>query len=354
MSRWAWAADALLAAAIAAVAVAEVVSGGSGDTIGVFPVAPKPFPPAVHASPQDWQAVAAAFTGLPLVFRRRFPLSAFWIVVVAALLMRRDAVHAERSATIALGAGLLAAYSAAMYSPHRKSMVASLVAGAGLIGLFHDETLPHVTATYIPFAVLLGVGLTANVVYNSRQRIHALEAEQETTTRLAIERERARIASELHDVVTHNVSVMVIQAGAARKVLDTAPEQARQALLAVEAGGRAAMAELRHAMGLLTGSEPASSEDLSPQPGLDQVPVLADRMRDAGVTVDVHLAGTPVPATSGPRPGRLPSRAGSPDQRGEARGRRHRGGQHRLPGSGNGAHRCRRRRRHPDRSGHRR
>jgi signal transduction histidine kinase len=243
--------------------------------------------------------VAAVFTGLPLVFRRRFPLSAFWIVVVAALLMRRDAVHAERAATIALGAGLVAAYSAAMYSPHRKSMVASLVAGAGLIGLFHKETLPHVTATYIPFAVLLGVGLTANVLYNSRQSIHALEAEQETTTRLAIERERARIASELHDVVTHNVSVMVIQAGAARKVLDTAPEQARQALLAVEAGGRAAMAELRHTMGLLTGSEPASSEDLSPQPGLDQVPVLADRMRDAGVTVEVHVEGTPVRLPAG-------------------------------------------------------
>jgi signal transduction histidine kinase len=88
---------------------------------------------------------------------------------------------------------------------------------------------------------------------------------------------------------------MVVQAGAARKVLDRAPEQAREALLAVEAGGRAAMTELRHVIGLLTidsdGDELATTADLAPAPGLDQVPALAARIREAGVPVALTMTG---------------------------------------------------------------
>ncbi|HZD98322.1 MAG TPA: histidine kinase, partial [Micromonosporaceae bacterium] len=95
---------------------------------------------------------------------------------------------------------------------------------------------------------------------------------------------------ELHDVVGHNVSVMIIQAGAARKMLDLDPDQAREALLAVEAGGRAAMTELRQVIGVLTVD--ADGTDLAPQPGLQQLPVLAARVRDTGVPVTLTLAGT--------------------------------------------------------------
>jgi signal transduction histidine kinase len=150
--------------------------------------------------------------------------------------------------------------------------------------------------------VLVPLGLLANTMHTWKQRARAAEEEQQAATRLAVEHERARIARELHDVVTHNVSVMVVQAGAARKVMDAAPEQAREALLAVEAGGRAAMAELRHVMGLLTmngdGSEP-SAIDLAPQPGLDQLPMLAERVRATGVPVEVFVTGTPTPLPPG-------------------------------------------------------
>jgi signal transduction histidine kinase len=140
----------------------------------------------------------------------------------------------------------------------------------------------------VTFLGLSSVGLAANAIYTWRQRARTLEHEQEATTRLAVDRERARLARELHDVVTHNVSVMVVQAGAARKVLDTAPELAKEALLAVEAGGRAAMNELRQAIGLLTID--AEGIDLTPQPGLEQLPALAGRVRESGVPVTLVVA----------------------------------------------------------------
>jgi signal transduction histidine kinase len=141
-----------------------------------------------------------------------------------------------------------------------------------------------------------------------RTRLSTLEREQAEALRRAVEHERAHIARELHDVVTHNVSVMVIQAGAARKVMDTAPDQAREALLAVEASGRAAMSELRHVMGLLTMTATATDTrsrgsatmaDLAPQPSLDQVDVLVARVRDTGLPVELTVAGQPRPLPSG-------------------------------------------------------
>jgi signal transduction histidine kinase len=95
----------------------------------------------------------------------------------------------------------------------------------------------------------------------------------------------------------------MVQAGAARKVMAAAPEKAHEALLAVESGGRAAMTELRHVMGLLTmnGDDPAraATEDLTPTPGLAQVPALTARIRDAGVPIELTVTGQPVPLPAG-------------------------------------------------------
>ncbi|MCL2394029.1 MAG: histidine kinase, partial [Acidimicrobiaceae bacterium] len=241
-----------------------------------------------------WQPVVAALTALPLAARRRYPLPVFWVVIAATLLLH-GGVHSGRTAAYTLISTLFAAYSAATYSAHRRVAVASVVVGAGLIGFYHRETLPSIGSTYFPFVVVAGVGLAANVIYTWKQRIRTLEAEQAVKTRQAIEQERARIARELHDVVTHNVSMMVIQAGAARKILDQAPDQAREALLSVEAGGRTAMTELRHVMDLLTlagdGPESAVTADLAPQPGLEQVGALVERVRQAGVPVDLTING---------------------------------------------------------------
>ncbi|SEG99992.1 Histidine kinase-, DNA gyrase B-, and HSP90-like ATPase [Nonomuraea solani] len=130
-----------------------------------------------------------------------------------------------------------------------------------------------------------------------------LERERERAARSAVDAERARIAAELHDIVSHNVSLMVVQAGAAREVLPTMPGTAETALKAVEAAGRDAMTELRHLLGLLApaqdGTDPPAGDDLAPQPGLGQLGALADRIAFAGLPVEVRISGEPRPVPAG-------------------------------------------------------
>ncbi|MFB7108468.1 sensor histidine kinase [Streptomyces sp. NPDC056291] len=142
-----------------------------------------------------------------------------------------------------------------------------------------------------------------------------LERERASAARTAVAAERDRIARELHDIVSHNVSLMVVQAGAAREVLDTMPDEAAAALRAVEDAGRGAMTDLRHLLGLLAPSqsgEDTGYEDLvegaegdrgaagpAPQPGLDRLGPLVDRISFAGLPVEVRISGEPRPLPEG-------------------------------------------------------
>ncbi|WP_231618690.1 sensor histidine kinase [Nonomuraea sp. SBT364] len=130
-----------------------------------------------------------------------------------------------------------------------------------------------------------------------------LERERESAARTAVEAERSRIARELHDIVSHNVSLMVVQAAAAREVLPTMPGEAEAALKAVEGAGRDAMTELRHLLGLLAPSQSGDDEpyggDLAPQPSLSRLGPLIDRIAFAGLPVDVRVSGEPRPLPAG-------------------------------------------------------
>ncbi|MCX5206166.1 histidine kinase [Streptomyces sp. NBC_00237] len=130
-----------------------------------------------------------------------------------------------------------------------------------------------------------------------------LERERESATRAAVDAERARIASELHDIVSHNVSVMVVQAGAAREVLTTLPEEAAAAMSAVETAGRNTMTELRHLLGLLAPAQNGEDEpydvDLSPQPSLSRLGPLVDKIAFAGLPVEMRVSGEPRPLPTG-------------------------------------------------------
>ncbi|MFC9294966.1 sensor histidine kinase [Streptomyces sp. NPDC057011] len=130
-----------------------------------------------------------------------------------------------------------------------------------------------------------------------------LERERESAARTAVDAERARIAAELHDIVSHNVSLMVVQAGAAREVLRTMPEEAAAAMGAVEKAGRTTMTELRHLLGLLApaqdGSEEPHAAATEPQPSLARLGPLIDRFAFAGLPVEVRVSGDPRPLPGG-------------------------------------------------------
>jgi signal transduction histidine kinase len=140
----------------------------------------------------------------------------------------------------------------------------------------------------------------------SQDRSMLLDRERENAARTAVDAERARIATELHDIVSHNVSLMVVQVSAAREVLAAAlpgssmPPEADRALRAVEDAGRGAMTELRHLLGLLAPS-PSGDDDqeLSPQPGLNRLNSLVDKIAFAGLPVEVRISGQPRPLPPG-------------------------------------------------------
>ncbi|AWS42615.1 sensor histidine kinase [Streptosporangium sp. 'caverna'] len=122
-----------------------------------------------------------------------------------------------------------------------------------------------------------------------RDRARRMGRAREADTRAARAEERSRIARELHDVVAHHVSVMTVQASAARRVLATNPDGAREALSAIEEMGRTAMAEMRNIVGVLrTDGTPA---ERGPQPGVREIPTLVDQMREAGLRTQLWIEG---------------------------------------------------------------
>ena len=126
-----------------------------------------------------------------------------------------------------------------------------------------------------------------------------LERERESAASAAVDAEHARIAAELHDIVSHNVSLMVVQASAAREVLETAPAAAAEALTAVEDAGRDALTELRHLLGLLAPAADGEENPLRPQPSLSRLSPLVDRIAFAGLPVEVRISGEPRPLPAG-------------------------------------------------------
>jgi signal transduction histidine kinase len=126
-----------------------------------------------------------------------------------------------------------------------------------------------------------------------------LERERAGSARAAVDAERARIARELHDIVSHTVSLMVVQAAAAREVLADAPDDAAAALGTVEDAGRSALTELRHLLGLLAPAADGEDETLAPQPGLARLSALIDRFAFTGLAVAVRISGEARPLPPG-------------------------------------------------------
>jgi signal transduction histidine kinase len=193
---------------------------------------------------------------------------------------------------------LVAAYSAAFYSERRLVVAALLVSASAWLWLAGEPvTIP---SGLVPLVLVAPVWVAATAMRRREQRA---EASAERADRLEREREvelraeRARIARELHDVVTHSVSVMVMQTGAARQIMGKDERRSQALLESVESSGRSALEELRHLLGLL--SDQDGSAPLSPQPGVSEIPALIEQVRQTGVAIELSVEGQPRPVSGG-------------------------------------------------------
>jgi signal transduction histidine kinase len=264
-----------------------------------------------RAGPADRGGLNVAFVlaqTLPLVVRRRLPFAVF---AVGAATLAVQGTLGLYSPTFAFLAVNLALYSLAAYGERRLAGF-GVVAWAALLALHTAWVVagawPQVTTAglYDLFNdfVLLAAAWTAGVGVRERRaraaelegRAARLERERDEKARQAATQERLRIARELHDVVAHSLSVIGVQAGAARLVLDADPDpaRAREAIASIEATANRAMGEMRRALGILRDSD-RSDAALAPLPGLDQLPSLLKQMRAAGLPVELTVEGTPRP-----------------------------------------------------------
>ncbi|MFD7833608.1 sensor histidine kinase [Streptomyces sp. NPDC059761] len=242
--------------------------------------------------------------GLVVALRRKWTRPMFWLAVgvgVYKLLTHTDTNMADFGMLIIL---YTVAASAEISRRMSRAALAIGFTAAPLYALrFHvdkGDTSSNVFFTLfaiVPFVLawVLGDSLRTRRAYYAQlvERNQRLEKEREAQAKVAVAAERARIARELHDVVAHNVSVMVVQADGAAYVMDVAPEQAKEALQTISGTGRQALAEMRRLLGVLRTGEPQESEDYVPQPDVEQIEVLVEQVRAAGLTVDFEVEGTP-------------------------------------------------------------
>jgi signal transduction histidine kinase len=273
---WTW--DALMSAGLFAVLVAQL-AGGTFDR-----------------DHREAAVVAVALIALLPLVRRRHPLGAIyaWALIGAVLSL---GLHGEAD-LVAVFLGLFVfPYNAGLRAPGRRAALAipAIWLAMAAAAIANDEEI----IGDIVFPGLFGMlfWLVGRAMANRTRlaaELHeeALRAEEErqADAARAVADERRRIAREMHDVVAHSVSMMVIQAGGARRILDREPARAVKAATLIERAGREALVEMRHLLGLLHAADDPA--EYAPQPTLARLDVLVERARTAGLPVSLEVEGT--------------------------------------------------------------
>ena len=239
---------------------------------------------------------------LPFGFRRRWPLGALLVAW---------AFCALGSATAASFFNLESPFPLVLYSAYIAGMTPVLwkslaglgvvLAGLVVVNLTYPDSVP--SDYFFPGGFVTAMWLGSRTIRNRtllaaelHEAAAAAEERRELAAALAVAEERRRIAREMHDLVGHSVSVMVVQAGGARRILDKDPDRAVEAAVRIEATGRAALAEMRRLLGILG----AGDGDMAfhPQPTLEAIGPLVQRANDAGLRATLHIDGDrrPLPA----------------------------------------------------------
>jgi signal transduction histidine kinase len=244
---------------------------------------------------------------IPIIFRRTYPIAAFAtaVAVGGAQVLLGIPVNVIDLAVVML------LYTLAAYRPRRASITGlaiCLVGSAVAVARWGPPRLGLLEWIMVGSIMFAGPSLIAWVMGDSMRyrrayyasledRAARLERERDAQAQVAAAAERARIARELHDVIAHNVSVMVVQADGASYAMDSSPERARQALAAIAATGRQALAEMRRMLGVLRNDD--SGTGVVPLPGIGQLGELLQQTRDSGLAVSFTVQGVPASLPGG-------------------------------------------------------
>jgi signal transduction histidine kinase len=261
--------------------------------------------PGAPSIPLGLSVALVAVLVLPLFARRRFPFAApavYWVLAPALTLVDGLLIPFIGSLGVV---GLATAFLLGNLRSRFKAGVGLVLIVVGILvvvgNIPGDQTASQFTFITLRFVVawIAGYALRERVeqAEAAEERAEHAERERESAARVAVAEERARIARELHDIVAHAVSVMVLQVGAVRHKLPDSLAEDRDALKSVERAGRTALAEMRRLLAAMR--REGDEAELVPQPGLDGLHSLLDEVGRAGLPVELHVDGNPVPLPRG-------------------------------------------------------
>ena len=248
----------------------------------------------VQPRPQPWYVTLPVIVGAvaPIVFRRKYPITVAYLVLGIGLAHSMLEIGIASMITACVSLYTLVAYvnrqAALLYLG-----VNEVVTLVQTPWQFPEEWVPMliVVNLSLAFSWALGEFNGARRAYNTEveQRLRLLETERDQQARIAVAEERARIARELHDVVAHAVSVMVVQADGAAYAVHSQPDLAERAVKTISSTGREALTELRRLLGVLRSEQTANER--TPQPGTQSLSELAGRVRAVGLPVQLDIVG---------------------------------------------------------------
>ncbi|GAA1794506.1 sensor histidine kinase [Actinomadura chokoriensis] len=239
----------------------------------------------------------------PLVLRRTYPRTVLAVIALVSFVQCVAGLQLVQG-NIAV---LMAIYTVTAGYSIRWGIAAALVGvtGAGMAAWRYPSGADDRKYTFVMLGLLvagvyvLGLHMRTRRAYlrSVEERAERLERERDNEVKVAMAAERARIARELHDVVAHNVSVIVVQADGASYAIDTDVGRARQALETISSTGRLALAEMRRLLGVLREDDDAGA--FAPQPGVAELDDLLEQVRASGVAVTYEVDGTPAAMSEG-------------------------------------------------------
>src|SRR5215218_1758305 len=255
--------------------------------------------PGAPATTLWFSVPAVAVLVLPLFARRRFPFAApasYWLMATALTFVDGLLIPFVGSLGVV---GLAAAFLLGNLRDDRQAGIGLAIVVGCIVVVVSNIPGPQSASDLIFIPLRFVVAWVAGYALRERSeqaeaaemRATLAEREREASARIAVAEERARIARELHDIVAHAMSVMVLQVGAVRHQLPSALEEDREALGRVEQAGRTALAEMRRLLGAMRSD--GEGVELGPQPGLDALDSLMQDVVHAGLPVQLHVDGEP-------------------------------------------------------------